>query len=67
LLIVMVLASVFTMTADARRARNAVVGAAIGTGIGALVDGSPGARTGAVVGAIVGAVADPRPRYRRSR
>lgn len=42
--------------ADARRARNAVIGGAIGAGVGALVDGSSGARTGAAAGALIGAV-----------
>lgn len=42
--------------ADARRARNAVIGGAIGAGVGALVDGGSGARTGAAAGALIGAV-----------
>jgi hypothetical protein len=44
-------------TAEARRARNAVIGGTIGAGVGALVDGSSGARTGAAAGALIGAVA----------
>lgn len=49
----MILAS----SADARRARNAVIGGTIGAGVGALVDGGSGARTGAAAGALIGAVA----------
>ena len=56
LLVAAFLVSVIAPTADARRGRNAVRGAAIGAGVGALVDGGQGARTGAVAGAIVGAV-----------
>jgi hypothetical protein len=51
---------VFTLlasAADARRARNAVIGGSIGAGVGALVDGGSGARTGAAAGALIGAVA----------
>ncbi len=44
-------------SADARRARNAVIGGTIGAGVGALVDGGSGARTGAAAGALIGAVA----------
>jgi hypothetical protein len=43
--------------AEARRARNAVIGGTIGAGVGALVDGGSGARTGAAAGALIGAVA----------
>lgn len=43
-------------TADARRARRTVQGAAIGAGVGAIVDGGRGARRGAVAGGIIGAV-----------
>ncbi len=43
-------------TADARRARRAVTGAAIGAGVGAIVNGGRGARRGAAAGAIIGAV-----------
>ncbi len=44
-------------TAEARRARDAVIGGTIGAGVGALVDGSSGARTGAAAGALIGAIA----------
>lgn len=47
----------FTSSAEARRARNAVIGGTIGAGVGALVDGGSGARTGAAAGALIGAVA----------
>lgn len=50
---IMLLASV----AEARRARNAVIGGTIGAGVGALIDGGSGARTGAAAGALIGAVA----------
>lgn len=56
---VLIAAFVFTLfasEADARRARNAVIGGTIGAGVGALVDGSSGARTGAAAGALIGAV-----------
>jgi hypothetical protein len=43
-------------TAEANRARRAVVGGTIGAGVGALVDGGSGARTGAAAGALIGAV-----------
>ena len=43
-------------TADARRARRTVQGAAIGAGVGAVVNGGRGARRGAAAGAIIGAV-----------
>ncbi len=56
LLVAAFLVTVIVPTADARRARNVVTGAAVGAGVGALVDGGRGARTGAVAGAIVGAV-----------
>ena len=55
ILIAAILAWALATTADARRARNAVRGAAIGAGAGALVNGGRGARTGAVAGALVGA------------
>lgn len=55
-LIAAVLLSLGVTDAEARRARNAVTGAAVGAGVGAVVDGSSGARTGAAVGAVVGAV-----------
>lgn len=54
-LIAAVLMGALATTADARRARNAIQGAAIGAGVGAVVDGGSGARTGAAVGAVVGA------------
>jgi len=53
--LVALFASALATTADARRFRNAVTGAAIGAGVGALVDGGRGAGTGAAVGAVVGA------------
>ena len=55
-LVAVFLVSVIAPTADARRPRNAITGAALGAGAGALVDGGSGARTGAVAGAIVGAI-----------
>jgi hypothetical protein len=56
----LVAAIAFTLLAseaDARRARNAVIGGTIGAGVGALVDGGSGARTGAAAGALIGAIA----------
>lgn len=47
---------VIATTADARRARRAVGGAAIGAGVGAIVNGGRGARTGAAAGALIGAI-----------
>ncbi|QIG50952.1 hypothetical protein G5V57_26410 [Nordella sp. HKS 07] len=51
-----ILASILVPNADARRARNAVTGAAIGAGLGAIMDGGRGAAQGAAVGALVGVV-----------
>jgi uncharacterized protein YcfJ len=49
--------TLFASVAEARRARNAVIGGTIGAGVGALIDGGSGARTGAAAGALIGAVA----------
>jgi uncharacterized protein YcfJ len=49
--------TLFAPAAEARRARNAVIGGTIGAGVGALIDGGSGARTGAAAGALIGAVA----------
>lgn len=50
------LASILMSTADARRPRNIVTGAAIGAGLGAIMNGGSGAGQGAAVGALVGAI-----------
>ncbi len=56
-LIAAVVITLIASEADARRARNMVLGGTIGAGVGALVDGGSGARTGAAAGALIGAVA----------
>ncbi len=56
LLITTFITLVFATTADARRAKRVVRGAAIGAGVGAVVNGGKGARRGAAAGAIIGAV-----------
>lgn len=51
-----ILASLLITTADARRPRNIVTGAAIGAGLGAVMNGGRGAGQGAAVGAVIGAI-----------
>lgn len=56
LLVTAFLMSLMAPSADARRGRNAITGAALGAGAGAIVGGGSGARRGAVAGGIIGAI-----------